>query len=99
MRFCPFHSTNLASSFPPWARHNAMASGLLAVFISPDRSDLLLWFRPEEPHFVNWGGNPQKDQAEGSAILPRQSFERWVETRRGFAKLACRHPPVAEPAG
>ncbi len=80
-----FQTDNLAGAYPRW-KHRAIASGLLAVFLSADRSDMLLWFRPEEPQLVNWGGSPHKDAADGSSPLPRLSFERWVETRHGFAK-------------
>ena len=81
-----FQTDNLAAAHPPWEKHAAIASGLLAVFLSADRSDMLLWFRPEEPRLVSWGGNPHKGGAADAAILPRLSFERWVETRHGFSR-------------
>ncbi len=81
-----FQTDNLAAVYPPWERHAAIASGVLAVFLSPNRADMLLWFRPEEPQLVSWGGRPQKRADGGSALLPRLSSERWVETRHGFAK-------------
>ncbi len=67
---------NLATAYPPWERHAAIASGVLAVFLSDDRSDVLLWFRPEEPYLVNWGGNPNKGGDVSSGVQPRLSFER-----------------------
>jgi len=60
-----FQSDNLAALYPPWQPHTAIASGVLAVFLSPDRSDMLLWFRPEEPHLVSWGGSPHKAGGRG----------------------------------
>ncbi len=80
-----FQTDSLSAAYPAWAGNAAIASGVLAIFLSADRSDLLLWFRPEEPLLVTWGGNPHKP-AGGNAALPRQSFERWVETRHGFAR-------------
>ncbi len=80
-----FQTDNLSAAYPAWAGNAGIASGVLAIFLSADRSDLLLWFRPEEPLLVTWGGNPHKP-ANGDATLPRQSFERWVETRHGFAR-------------
>lgn len=47
-----FQTNNLCVAFPPWRRHAAVASGLLAVFLSDDRSNMLLWFRPEEAELV-----------------------------------------------
>ena len=64
------------------------ASGLLAAFVDPGRTHLLLWFRPEVPSTVTWGGDPRKPVIAGSgsiAVLPRRSFERWVEERSGFS--------------
>ncbi len=54
-----FQTDSLAAAFPPWEPHTAIASGVLAVFLSADRSDMLLWFRPEEPQLVNWSGSRQ----------------------------------------
>ncbi|WP_458094158.1 ATP-binding protein [Roseomonas sp. WA12] len=82
-----FHSDHLGEDVPDWAPHAAIASGLLAVFLVADRADMILWFRPEEPHLVSWGGNPHKALQGGEdSILPRQSFERWVEERHGQAR-------------
>ena len=81
-----FQTNNLAATYPPWERHSAVASGLLAVSLSADRSDMLLWFRPEEPHLVSWGSGSHMRALEASADLPRPPFERWVETRHGFAR-------------
>ena len=80
-----YHTDKLAAAFPAWQPHLAIASGVLAVFLAADRSDMLLWFRPEEPQLVNWGGDPSKEVAADLSVLPRQSFERWVETRHGVA--------------
>ncbi|MGI4793834.1 MAG: ATP-binding protein [Janthinobacterium lividum] len=82
-----FHTDHLAEEFPSFLPHAETASGLLAVFLSQDRSDLLLWFRPEVAQEVSWGGDPRK-QIEGASAhpLPRQSFERWIEKRHGRAR-------------
>ncbi|WP_161993712.1 response regulator [Muricoccus nepalensis] len=82
-----FHSDHLGTVFPDWAPHAAIASGVLAVFLGADRADMILWFRPEEPSLVSWGGNPHKAiGGDGESVLPRQSFERWVEERHGYAR-------------
>jgi light-regulated signal transduction histidine kinase (bacteriophytochrome) len=79
-----FQTNALSAAFPAWTRYTAIASGVLAVFLAADRSDVLLWFR-QEPQIVNWGGSPHADASESGSILPRLSFERWVETRHGVA--------------
>ena len=81
-----FQTDNLTAAYPQWERYTDIASGVLAVFLSADRSDMLLWFRPEEPQLVNWGGSPHKNAADGAGLLPRLSFERWVELRHGVAR-------------
>lgn len=73
---------------PEAAAHREVASGLLAAFVDAPRDNLLLWFRPEVPSTVTWGGDPRKPVLAGSgpvAVLPRRSFERWVEERTGYA--------------
>ena len=77
-----FQTDSLPTEYPAWPTHAPDASGLLAAFLSSDRTDMLLWFRPEEPQHVGWGGDPHK-QTGRRRILPRQSFERWVEMRHG----------------
>ncbi|MBW3558516.1 MAG: GAF domain-containing protein [Proteobacteria bacterium] len=76
----------LSRDFPPAERYRAEASGLLAAFTAEDRGRLLLWFKPEEVSTVAWGGDPNKVvvvEAGAAGVLPRRSFERWVEERRG----------------
>ncbi len=81
-----FQTNNLSNVYPPWARNAAVASGLLAVFLSADRSDMLLWFRPEEPQLASFGGSSREGVANNASTLPRHSYERWVEMRHGFAR-------------
>jgi light-regulated signal transduction histidine kinase (bacteriophytochrome)/CheY-like chemotaxis protein len=77
---------NLAAIYPAWLPHAPLASGVLAIFLAgPESTDMLLWFRPEEPHLVAWGGDPA-GKTGPEASLPRQSFERWVDTRHNIAR-------------
>ncbi len=84
-----YATAEFPAAHPPSASFAACASGLLAVFVDPERRHLLLWFRPETPSTVTWGGDPRKPVLAGSgpvAVLPRRSFERWVEERRGTSE-------------
>ena len=85
----PIYTTDaLGSAHAPAGGYADKASGLLAVFVDPERTQLLVWFRPEVTSTVTWGGDPKKPVVAGSgnvAVLPRRSFERWVEERRGLA--------------
>ena len=83
-----FTTHALAIEYPPADSFAEQASGLVAVFVDEAREHLLLWFRPEVPSTVTWGGDPRKPVMPGSgtmAVLPRRSFERWIEERRGFS--------------
>jgi light-regulated signal transduction histidine kinase (bacteriophytochrome)/DNA-binding response OmpR family regulator len=69
--------------YPPAREWKSMASGLLAVRISPEHGCYALWFRPEAIRTVTWAGNPNKPVSveDGSARLsPRKSFEAWKQT-------------------
>ncbi|KMO26949.1 histidine kinase, partial [Methylobacterium variabile] len=84
-----YATAEFAAAHPPSAAYAECASGLLAVFVDSERRHLLLWFRPEVPSTVTWGGDPRKPVLAGSgpvAVLPRRSFERWVEERRGVSE-------------
>ena len=85
---CSYSSSSFTAEYPEAAPYREIASGLLATFVDESRENLLLWFRPEVPSTVTWGGDPRKPVLAGSgpvAVLPRRSFERWVEERTGFA--------------
>jgi len=81
-----FVTPDLSEHWPEAAGWREVASGLLAAFIDRERRHLLLWFKPEIASTVVWGGDPTKpvlaDSTTGT-VLPRRSFERWVEERAG----------------
>ncbi|WP_420130526.1 ATP-binding protein [Longimicrobium sp.] len=82
-----YATTCLADDFPPAGDYPRVASGLLAVPLSRDRRDFVLWFRGEQRQTVRWAGDPRKPVViaeDGSARLhPRGSFELWEEEARG----------------
>jgi PAS domain S-box-containing protein len=78
-----FQTSNLGAILPSWQRHEAIASGLLAMFIGRGRSDMLLWFRPEQPRTVTWGGSRLETVPSVHAGLPVYSS---AEASHGFAK-------------
>jgi len=83
-----FASSTFTTVYPEAAAYREVASGVLAAFVDEGRETLLVWFRPEMPSTVTWGGDPRKPVLAGSgsvAVLPRRSFERWVEERTGHA--------------
>lgn len=60
-----FATDSLAELWPPATDFTGVGSGLIALSISVEPRDFLLWFRPETLRTVNWAGNPAKPVAEG----------------------------------
>jgi len=68
---------------PELAEHCA---GLLAISISRLHPHYLLWFRREQIKTVNWAGQADKQRDDQGGLTPRDSFESWRETVRGYAR-------------
>jgi light-regulated signal transduction histidine kinase (bacteriophytochrome) len=76
----------LVREYPPGAAFADVASGLLAVPLSRNGRNLMLWFRPETIRTVRWGGNPHDKPTvtgpHGPRLTPRASFELFQESVR-----------------
>ena len=60
----------------------------MALSVSREPRDFILWFRPEVVETVSWGGDPAKPVqpgANGDRLTPRQSFAVWKQTVYGRA--------------
>jgi light-regulated signal transduction histidine kinase (bacteriophytochrome) len=63
----------------------AGACGMLALPVSRDSEDLVMWFRPEITQSVTWAGDPARpftNDPTADRVMPRASFEAWVDTAR-----------------
>jgi light-regulated signal transduction histidine kinase (bacteriophytochrome) len=81
-----YATDRLGEDYPPAKAYAGIASGLLAVSVSREPRDFVLWFRPEVVETVRWGGDPNKPMElgpNGARLTPRQSFAAWTETVRG----------------
>jgi two-component system, chemotaxis family, sensor kinase Cph1 len=81
-----FQTDRLGEQWPPARQFAQVASGLLAISVSRQPGDLILWFRPEVVETVNWGGDPTKPVElgpNGDRLTPRKSFEVWTQEVRG----------------
>ena len=81
----PLYATDcLARDYPPAAAFADVVSGLLALPLSRNGHDLMLWFRPETIKTINWRGNPHEKLIttgiHGSRLTPRRSFELFAES-------------------
>ena len=77
-----FQTDCLSRLYPPAELFADTASGLLALSVSRNPRDYVLWFRPERVRTVNWAGKPNKPVDEGEVLTPRKSFALWQEQVR-----------------
>jgi len=80
-----FNAYALGASFAPATAYAEVASGLLAVSLSPVKPDYVLWFRPEAVRTVTWAGDPSKPVEpgpNGDRLTPRKSFSAWEASVR-----------------
>jgi len=81
-----FSTDRLGEVWPEARAFADVASGILAISVSHEPSDYIIWFRPELVGTTQWAGEPKKlvTGAPGAERLsPRKSFEIWKETVRG----------------
>ena len=82
-----FATDCLSDRFPPFLAHLEIASGVLAIPFEDGRRAILLLFRPEIVRSVSWAGKPEKALGpDGAPNLPRRSFDRWTEIKRGHSR-------------
>jgi len=72
----------LGQAYPPAKSFAKEASGLLALEVSRETDEYLLWFRPELLQSVEWGGDPNSKFEHQGRLSPRRSFALWKETVR-----------------
>jgi two-component system, chemotaxis family, sensor kinase Cph1 len=80
-----FATQHLAIAYPPAAEYAAVASGVLAVGLSREPRDYVMWFRREIGHTVRWAGDPGKPtraERHGVRLTPRGSFAEWLEVTK-----------------
>jgi light-regulated signal transduction histidine kinase (bacteriophytochrome)/CheY-like chemotaxis protein len=78
-----FSSNKISDVLQDW--DGSPVAGVLAIPISREPRDHLLFFRPELVQTVEWAGDPEKPVTPGPngvRLSPRKSFEAWKETIR-----------------
>jgi len=81
-----FSTDRLGEIWPEAKAFSNVASGILAISVSHEPSDYIIWFRPELVGTTQWAGEPKKLVSSGlggERLSPRKSFEIWKETVRG----------------
>jgi light-regulated signal transduction histidine kinase (bacteriophytochrome)/CheY-like chemotaxis protein len=77
-----FSTDSLSAAYPPAAEYADRVSGLLAVPLTRNSHDCILWFRAGYETTVRWAGDPSKPVIvghDGSRLSPRGSFAEWRE--------------------
>ncbi|TLM89216.1 GAF domain-containing protein [Hymenobacter jeollabukensis] len=78
-----FYTNSYVQHNPAGLAIRGTASGIMAVSLSEEPRDYLIWFRPEVIQTVTWAGREQKVERLENGVLhlsPRQSFEAWKQT-------------------
>jgi PAS domain-containing protein len=84
-----FATASLGTDVVEFAGLTEVASGVVAVPISNDPGEYLLWFRPERVRTVTWGGDPLAPFVIGDNPLdlsPRRSFAQWHQVVEGTSE-------------
>jgi len=83
----PFATAAVGKDNSALASLAPLASGVLAVKLSNQQPDYLLWFRKEQLRTVTWAGDPVKPTVNDDPLTlsPRRSFAAWSEIVRGTA--------------
>lgn len=77
-----FQTSTLPLQYPQAKNFADTASGIMATEIAHDRSEYIMWFKPEIIKSIDWAGEPDKPgiQENGQMrISPRKSFAKWTE--------------------
>jgi two-component system, chemotaxis family, sensor kinase Cph1 len=88
-RGAPISTHSLRSVVPALAALTPTAAGVLATPISAAPGEYLIWFRPEHPRTLVWGGDPNKPvefQDGKRALSPRRSFAKWHQVVEGCSE-------------
>ena len=78
-----FATDHLAQHYPPARSFQDCGAGVLALSVSRQPRDYVLWFLPEVVSTTTWAGDPNKPVmvgALGQRLTPRRSFAMWQET-------------------
>jgi chemotaxis family two-component system sensor kinase Cph1 len=84
-----YHTDHLAQVFPPAKSFSDRCAGLLALSVSRQPRDYVLWFLPEVISTVTWAGDPAKPVTTGplgDRLTPRKSFAAWQEIVTGRSR-------------
>jgi len=83
-----WHTDTLFTDYPASREFACPQAGLLALRLTRDPAEYILWFRPETIQTVEWGGRPDQRKLieDGQVKLhPELSFRKYTESVKGKA--------------
>jgi light-regulated signal transduction histidine kinase (bacteriophytochrome) len=79
-------TSQLPVVYPPAEAYRDVGAGMLAIVLSKELNEYLIWFKSERIQQVTWAGNPDKPMTvseDGQVRLsPRKSFQAWTQLVR-----------------
>lgn len=82
-----YYTNELISVYPDAEKFKQAGSGIMAITLSNELSEYIIWFKPGHIEKITWAGNPDKPveiAADGvMKISPRHSFDAWTEQVAG----------------
>lgn len=85
-----YYSDNFPEILAAVKPYQAIASGIMAVTLSRELKEYIIWWKPEIARDIKWAGNPEKAVAADAdgmlKISPRHSFDTWIQTVSGFSQ-------------
>ncbi|MGG5811533.1 GAF domain-containing protein [Falsiroseomonas sp. CW058] len=88
-RAAVLQTNSLRRDAPGLGALTPVAAGVLATPVSSQPGEYLIWFRPEQPRTVTWGGDPTKPVQVGEDprdLSPRRSFAQWQQVVEGTSE-------------
>jgi diguanylate cyclase (GGDEF)-like protein/PAS domain S-box-containing protein len=83
----PYACSQFASQFIDAQPYQDKVAGLLAIRISNDMQNCIIWLRQEKPKSVTWAGSYEQGLTKNTnsdyQLTPRKSFELWREIWQG----------------
>lgn len=76
-------TSQLPKLYPAAETFRDVGAGMLAIVLSKEMNEYLIWFKPERIQQVTWAGNPDKPMTVAEdgqfRLSPRKSFDAWTQ--------------------
>ncbi len=91
----PLETKSLAQLNPKLKRFANWAAGVIAIPLSTDRDDIVIWLRPDQQQTLRWAGNPLSNIHVGDdgrqRLSLRTSFDVWTQATQNTCLPWSKH--------